>query len=287
MFRLMRPRQWTKNLLLFAALIFANKFFDPESAILACLAFTAFCLASSSAYVINDLLDAERDRRHPVKRNRPIAAGQVSPGRAAALACVLTVTALGIAFGIAPAFGVAMSIYLVSTHFYSLVGKNVVILDVLMIAFGFVIRAIAGALAIDVPISDWFILCTAFLALFLAVSKRKAELVALKDDAESFRPVLGHYTETSLNTFTAVTMSAAMISYGLYVLDFQRAHAADAHLLMLTFPIVIFGIFRYHHLTETTDMGDKPEEVLLRDRPIQVCSILFAAFAVVALYFAD
>jgi 4-hydroxybenzoate polyprenyltransferase len=287
MFRLMRPRQWTKNLLLFAALIFANKFFDANSILLACLGFVAFCLASSSAYIINDLLDADRDRRHPVKRNRPIAAGEVSTGRAAALACVLTVAALGIAFRIAPGFGIATAIYLASTHFYSLIGKNVVILDVLMIAFGFVIRAIAGALAINVPISDWFILCTAFLALFLAVSKRKAELVALKEDAESVRPVLAHYTETSLNTFTAVTMSAAMISYGLYVLDFQRAHAADSRLLMLTFPVVIFGIFRYHHLTETTDMGDKPEEVLLRDRPIQACAILFATFAAAALYFAD
>jgi 4-hydroxybenzoate polyprenyltransferase len=287
MFRLMRPRQWTKNLLLFAALIFANKFFDANSIILACLGFVAFCMASSSAYVINDLLDADRDRRHPAKRNRPIAAGEVSTGRAVALAGVLTVAALGIAFRIAPGFGIATAIYLASTHFYSLIGKNVVILDVLMIAFGFVIRAIAGALAINVPISDWFILCTAFLALFLAVSKRKAELVALKEDAESVRPVLARYTETSLNTFTAVTMSAAMISYGLYVLDFQRAHAADSRLLMLTFPVVIFGIFRYHHLTETTDMGDKPEEVLLRDRPIQACAILFATFAAVALYFAD
>jgi len=287
MFRLMRPRQWTKNLLLFAALIFANKLFDAESIILACLGFVAFCLASSSAYVINDLLDADLDRRHPVKRDRPVASGAVSPGTAAALAGVLTLAALATAFGIATGFGVATLIYLASTHFYSLIGKNVVILDVLMIAFGFVIRAIAGALAIDVPISDWFILCTAFLALFLAVSKRKAELVSLKEDAESIRPVLGHYTETSLNTFTAVTMSAAMISYGLYILDFQRTHAADSRLLMLTFPIVIFGIFRYHHLTETSDMGDKPEEVLLRDRPIQACAILFATFAVIALYFAD
>ena len=287
MFRLMRPRQWTKNLLLFAALIFANKLFDADSIILACLGFAAFCLASSSGYVINDLLDADRDRRHPVKRNRPVASGKVSPGKAAALAFVLTVAAFSIAFWIAPAFGIATAIYLASTHFYSLVGKNVVILDVLMIAFGFVIRAIAGALAIDVPISDWFILCTAFLALFLAISKRKSELVSLQEDAESVRPVLARYTETSLNTFTAVTMSAAMISYGLYVLDFQRTHAADSRLLMLTFPTVIFGIFRYHYLTETTDMGDKPEEVLLRDRPIQACGVLFAAFAVVALYFAD
>jgi len=286
MFRLMRPRQWTKNLLLFAALVFANELFDAESVVLACLGFAAFCLASSSTYIVNDLLDVERDRRHPVKRNRPIAAGDVTSGKAVALACVLTAASLGIAFWIAPAFGAATVLYLVSTHFYSLVGKNVVILDVLIIAFGFVIRAVAGALAITVPISDWFILCTAFLALFLAVSKRKSELVTLKEGAASFRPVLARYTETSLTTYIAVTMAAAMLCYGLYVLDFQRAHGGDSRLLMLTFPTVVFGIFRYHHLTETTDMGDKPEEVLLRDRPIQACSVLFAAIAVVALYFA-
>jgi 4-hydroxybenzoate polyprenyltransferase len=281
----MRPRQWTKNLLLFAALIFANKLFDADSVLRVCLGFFAFCLASSSTYVVNDLLDVERDRRHPVKRNRPIAASEVSPAHAVALAGVLTVVSLGIAFRLAPAFGIATVLYIVSTHFYSLVGKNIVILDVLMIAFGFVIRAIAGALVIGVPISDWFILCTAFLALFLAVSKRKSELVSLKGDAETVRPVLARYTETSLNTYTAVTMAAAMLCYGLYVLDFQRVHGTDSRLLMLTFPTVVFGIFRYHHLTETTDMGDKPEEVLLRDRPIQACGALFAILAVIALYF--
>jgi 4-hydroxybenzoate polyprenyltransferase len=284
MFRLMRPRQWTKNLLLFAALIFANELFDSHSAILAAVGFVAFCLASSSVYVVNDLVDVDRDRCHPTKRNRPIASGAVSPSQAIALAAVLTAASLGIAFWLAPAFGYATVLYIASTHFYSLVGKNIVILDVLMIAFGFVIRAIAGALAIDVPISDWFILCTAFLALFLAVSKRKAELMSLKDDAAAIRPVLGRYTETSLNTYTAVTMSAAMICYGLYVLDFQRAQGHESGMLMWTFPAVVFGIFRYHHLTETTDLGDKPEEVLLSDRPIQACGLIFALLAVVALY---
>jgi 4-hydroxybenzoate polyprenyltransferase len=287
MFRLMRPRQWTKNLLLFAALIFANKLFETHYVLLATIGFAAFCLASSSTYIINDLLDVERDRRHPTKRNRPIAAGLVSPRQALALATVLTIVSLGLAFWLAPAFGWATVIYIVSTHFYSMVGKNVVILDVLMIAFGFVIRAIAGALAIDVPISDWFILCTAFLALFLAVSKRKAELVSLGEGAAAARPVLARYTETSLNTYTAVTMSAAIISYGLYVLDFQRLHGDESRMLMLTFPAVVFGIFRYHHLTETTDMGDKPEEVLLSDRPIQLCGLIFGLVAVAALYQAN
>jgi len=284
MLRLLRSRQWTKNLLLFAALIFAKELFNGDAALLALLGFAAFCLASSSVYVINDLLDAELDRSHPIKRNRPIASGAVSPGRAAGVAAVLTITSLTLAFWITPAFGVSVVLYIVLTHFYSLVGKNVVILDVLLIAFGFVIRAIAGALAISVPISDWFILCAAFLALFMAVSKRKAELVALGEDAGNTRPVLNRYTETSLNTYTAVTMAATLICYGLYVLDFHRATGDDSRLLMLTFPLVVFGVFRYHHLAESTDMGDKPEEVLLRDRPIQMCGLGFGILAVVSLY---
>jgi 4-hydroxybenzoate polyprenyltransferase len=284
MLRLLRPRQWTKNLLLFAALVFAEDLFDADAVVLASLGFAAFCLASSSVYIINDLLDAERDRLHPEKRNRPIASGAISPGRATAVAAALTVASLALAFWLAPGFGVATILYVGLTHFYSIVGKNVVILDVVLIAFGFVIRAIAGALAIAVPISDWFILCTAFLALFLAVSKRKAELVTLKEGAGSTRPVLDRYTETSLNTYTAVTMAAALICYGLYILDFQRQAGSDSRLLMLTFPVVVFGIFRYHHLTETTGMGDRPEEVLLRDRPIQLCALGFALAAVTALY---
>jgi 4-hydroxybenzoate polyprenyltransferase len=287
MLRLLRARQWTKNLLLFAALIFARELFDADALFLATLGFVAFCLASSSVYVVNDLLDLERDRHHPEKCKRPIAAGDVKPAQAAALAAFLTPVALGIAFWIGPKFCVAVAIYIAMTHFYSIVGKNIAILDVLLIAFGFVIRAIAGALAIGVPISDWFILCTAFLALFLAVTKRKTELLALGGDTPRSRPVLAHYTENSLNTFIATTMAATLISYGLYVLDFQRHSGGDFRLLMGTFPIVVFGVFRYHQLAETTSMGDKPEEVLLRDRPIQVCGVLFAAVAVAALYWAS
>jgi 4-hydroxybenzoate polyprenyltransferase len=284
MLRLLRPRQWTKNLLLFAALVFAKELFDADAVVLASLGFAAFCLASSSAYIINDLLDAERDRLHPEKRNRPIASGAIAPGRAAVVAVALTAVSLALAFWVAPAFGISVVLYLGLTHFYSLVGKNAVVLDVLLIAFGFVIRAIAGALAIAVPISDWFILCMAFLALFLAVSKRKAELVALKEEAGNTRPVLEQYTETSLDTYTAVTMAATLICYGLYVFDFQKQASSDSQILILTLPIAVFGVFRYHHVAETTGMGDKPEEVLLRDRPIQLCALAFALVAVAALY---
>jgi 4-hydroxybenzoate polyprenyltransferase len=284
MLRLLRPRQWTKNLLLFAALVFARELFDANAVYLATLGFVAFCLASSSVYVVNDLLDADRDRNHPEKRNRPIASGAVSRSHAVVLAAAITVISLAIAFRIGPEFGGAVILYITMTHFYSLKGKNIVILDVLLIAFGFVIRAIAGALAIRVPISDWFILCTAFLALFLAVTKRKAELVTLQGNAANTRPVLEQYTEATLNSFIATTMAATLISYGLYLIDFQRQASSDLRLLMVTFPLVVFGVFRFHQLAETTSMGDKPEEVLLRDRPIQLCGILFGLVAVTALY---
>jgi 4-hydroxybenzoate polyprenyltransferase len=282
--RLLRPGQWTKNLLLFAALVFAKKLFVGEALALATLGFASFCLAASSVYVINDLLDAGRDRMHPEKRRRPIAAGVVSPGLAAGLAGLLTAAALALAFWIGPEFGAAALAYLGTTHFYSLVGKNVVILDVMLIAAGFVIRAVAGALAIDVPTSDWFIVCTLFLALFLALSKRKAEMQALAGDAVRARPVLERYTTSSLDAFTATSMAAALISYALYVLDFHKQSPADFALLWLTVPFVLFAVFRYHLLVETGGFGEKPEEVALLDRPFQVCVLGFALTAVAALY---
>jgi len=282
--RLLRPGQWTKNLLLFAALIFAKKLFVGHALALATLGFVSFCLAASSVYVVNDLLDAERDRLHPEKRRRPIAAGTVSTGAAVGMAGLLSAAALSLAFWIGADFGAAVLIYLGMTHFYSLAGKNVVVLDVMLIAAGFVVRAVAGALAIDVPISDWFIVCTLFLALFLALSKRKAEMLALEANASRARPVLERYTTSSLNAFTATSMAAALISYALYVLDFNKQSEADFALLWLTVPFVLFAVFRYHLLVETGGFGEKPEEVALLDRPFQLCVLGFAATAVAALY---
>jgi 4-hydroxybenzoate polyprenyltransferase len=280
----MRPKQWTKNALLFAALVFARKLFDLDALALAGLAFTSFCLASASVYVVNDVLDAERDRMHPEKRHRPLASGAVSPAVAAILAAVLTTLSLGLALWIGPTFALAVGVYIAMTHFYTIAGKNVVILDVMLIAAGFVIRAVAGALAIDVPISDWFVVCTLFLALFLALSKRKAEMLALKAGASRARPVLERYTRPSLDAFTATSMAAALISYALYVLDIHKETLEPFPLIWLTVPCVLFGLFRYHLLVEQGGCGEKPEEVILTDRPIQVCVLVFVALAIGALY---
>jgi 4-hydroxybenzoate polyprenyltransferase len=278
--RLLRPRQWTKNALLFAALVFAEKLFDADALLRASLAFVSFCLAASSAYVVNDWIDAPRDREHPEKRKRPIASGEVGRGAALLLALALTAGAFGLAAGLGTEFLGAVLVYVALTHFYSLVGKNVVILDAMLVSAGFVIRAVAGALAIHVPSSDWFVLCTLFLALFLALSKRRAELLRLGDDASRARPVLAAYTPGILSLFTATSMTAALITYAIYV----HAVIEKYPRLGLSLPFVIFGLFRYQLLVETRGLGEKPEDVVFVDRPFQACLFGFAAVALAALY---
>ncbi len=285
MFRLLRPRQWVKNLLVFAALVFAKELFVPASLATACLAFVAFCIASSSVYVVNDLVDAERDRLHPDKRHRPIASGEVSQTRALLLAAVLSVAALGLSFWIGVGFGSVVLGYILLTHFYSFVGKNIVIVDILMISTGFVLRAVAGALAIHVPFSGWFVLCTLFVALFVAISKRKAELAGGGGSVEhGARPVLAEYTEHALTVFIGTSMAAAVISYSLYVQAILEETGSEQRLLAFTVPIVIFAIFRYYLLVDTGSLGEKPEEIFLRDRPFQLGVLGFGLVAVAALY---
>jgi 4-hydroxybenzoate polyprenyltransferase len=278
--RLLRPRQWSKNLLVFAAAAFANQLFVPKSAGLAALAFVAFCLASSSVYVINDLLDVERDRQHPKKRLRPIAAGEISPRAAIRIAIALTLASLGIALWVSWELATAIAIYIALVHFYSMVGKHIVILDTMLVAAGFVLRAVGGAIAIDVPSSSWFVLCTFFAALFLALAKRRAEMLALSDGAGDHRSVLGEYTESTLSAYTSAVIAATTISYALYVID-----SADRfRLLPLTVPFVLFAVFRYHHLVETAGLGERPEDVFLGDRAFQTGVVAFLAAALAAIY---
>jgi decaprenyl-phosphate phosphoribosyltransferase len=282
--RLLRPRQWIKNLLLFAALVFARQLFVPRSIALAALAFVAFCLASSSVYVVNDLVDVERDRQHPEKRLRPIASGAVPVRSAALVAAALTLLSLAISLAIGRSFVAAVIVYLGTSHFYSLAGKNVVVLDAMLVAAGFVIRAVAGALAIRVPYSDWFVLCTLFLALFIVFSKRRAELLALGGRAPHSRPALALYTEASLAAFTASSMAAAVISYSLYVQDMHERVGPALRLLPFTVPFVIFVIFRYHLLVERGTLGERPEEAIFRDRTLLGSLLGFAAVALAAFY---
>jgi 4-hydroxybenzoate polyprenyltransferase len=278
--RLLRPRQWPKNLLVFAAVVFAEQLRDPMSASLAGLAFVAFCLASSSVYVINDLMDAEVDRQHPVKRLRPIAAGEIGKGTAICLAAALTLGAFGLAAMISRPFAITIAVYIALVHFYSTVGKHIVILDVMLIAAGFVLRAVGGALAIQVPSSHWFVLCTFFAALFLALSKRQAEMISQTGGSSGHRAVIGEYNEAALNTYTTTAIAATAITYSLYAID----SAALFPLLPLTVPFVLFALFRYHHLVETAGLGERPEEVFQRDRTLQVCVLAFITVSMMAIY---
>jgi 4-hydroxybenzoate polyprenyltransferase len=278
--RLLRPQQWTKNLLVFAAAIFANELFVPWSAALAALAFVTFCLASSSVYIVNDLFDAELDRQHPVKRSRPIASGEIGVASAIWLAAALALVALGLAAAINGPFAIAIGSYIALVLFYSIAGKHIVILDTMLVAVGFVLRAVGGALAIQVPSSDWFVLCTFFAALFLALSKRRAEMISQDGGSAGHRAVIGEYSESGLATYTAAAIAATVITYSLYAID----SAPLFPLLPLTVPFVLFAVFRYHHLVETAGLGEQPEEVFMRDRTFQVCVLAFLALSMLAIY---
>lgn len=278
--RLMRPRQWSKNLLVFAALIFANRLLSMDSVGLALMGFASFCLASSSAYVVNDLLDVERDRLHPTKRRRPIAAGEITTSAAIVLILILTVSSFAIAAWIGWMFAAVVVTYVVQVHFYSMIGKHVVILDAMLIAAGFVLRAVGGAVAIDVPSSNWFVLCTFFAALFLALTKRRAEKLALRGEAIKTRSVLEQYTDSTLAAYTAAAIAATTISYALYVISASTLYPR----LPLTVPFVVFAVFRYYHVVETAGLGEKPEDVFVEDRPFQIGVIAFAVAALAALY---
>jgi 4-hydroxybenzoate polyprenyltransferase len=270
----MRPRQWSKNLLVFAGILFAAKLGDAHRWLEAIAAFAAYCAASSAAYLVNDVLDAEADRQHPVKRNRPVARGELSAGGALALAAVLAVAGLALVGGFDPWSAAYLGGFLGLQAAYSLRLKHVVLIDVMAIGALFVIRAAAGAQAVDVPISPWLLVCTALLALFLALAKRRAELVAVGAEETPARPVLEGYSLALVDQLVSIVAASAVIAYSLYTFT-----ARDSHALMATIPFVLFGIFRYLLLIHRHDLGEEPENVLLTDLPIL---LTVAAWAVTA-----
>jgi 4-hydroxybenzoate polyprenyltransferase len=274
----LRPRQWTKNLLLFAGLIFAARLGDLSSWVEATTAFFAYCAASSASYLVNDVRDAPHDRLHPVKRARPIARGELSPRLAEVLAALLIFCAVLL---VAP-LGIA-SILFLCTFFalqaaYTLTLKHVVLLDVMTIGGLFVVRAAAGAAAVEVRISPWLLLCTALLALFLALAKRRGELVLVGAEATPGRPVLEGYSLALVDQLVTIVAASTVISYCLYTFT-----ARDSKAMMVTIPFVVFGVFRYLLLMHRRDLGEEPEEVLLRDVPILLCIAGWAACAAVIL----
>ncbi|MER3475030.1 MAG: decaprenyl-phosphate phosphoribosyltransferase [Armatimonadota bacterium] len=277
----MRPRQWSKNLLLFAGLLFAEKLDDMSRVRLNVLAFVSFCLISGAVYIYNDLQDLEQDRLHPQKRLRPIASGKLPVSVAGWWMMGAMLTGLLLAFWIRPAFGWLAVLYVLLSLGYSLSGKQIVILDVFLIAGGFVLRALAGAVAIDVSISGWLLACTTLLSLFLGFCKRRHELALLGEDAVNHRVTLGEYSIGLLDQFIAIVSSATIITYALYTI--QSATAAQHEDLKYTIPVVMYGIFRYLYLVHRKDLGGAPEQVLLEDRGIQATILLWIALAVWAI----
>ncbi len=280
----LRPDQWIKNLLVFAGLIFGERLGDVDSLVTAIGAFWVFCGLSSAMYLVNDLTDREEDRRHPIKSQRPIAAGHLSGGAAMGAAAILLVGALGFAFRVNVEFAVVSLSYVGLVAAYSRVLKHVVILDVLVIAGGFVLRAVGGAVAVGVPISQWLLVCTILLALFLGLSKRRHEVTLLGDAAASHRQALAHYSSGLLDQLITIVAGATLVSYALYTAEPATVERFGTDRLTWTFPFPIYGIFRYLYLVHHHDGGGSPTEMLLRDRPLLFCVGLWAAAIVLIIY---
>jgi 4-hydroxybenzoate polyprenyltransferase len=280
----MRPHQWVKNFPVFAGLVFGGQLFVGEQVLRAGGAFAAMCLAASATYLFNDLRDREADRQHPLKRNRPIASGRLPESRALMAALVLTVAALALGFMLVPSAGVVLAAYLALTTLYSAAAKHVVILDVMMLAAGFVLRVLLGAFAVGVPASYWLLLCTFTVALFLGFGKRRAELLSLESAAVNHRPVLGQYSPVFLDQMIAIVTSATLVCYILYTVDRRTAEVFHTRLLVLTVPFVLYGLFRYLYLLYHRQRGDSPTTTILLDPAFLLNGLLWAAACVAVIY---
>jgi 4-hydroxybenzoate polyprenyltransferase len=265
-FAAMRPHQWTKNLLVFAGIIFAARLGDPIRWLEAVACFGAYCAASSSAYLVNDVRDREADRAHPGKRRRPIASGDLGVRTALWLAATLAVLALCFTMPLGLKSIVLLLAFAVAQVSYTLGFKHVVIVDVLLIAILFVLRAAAGAAAVHVVISPWLLLCTGLLSLFLALAKRRGELVLAERNETPGRPVLDGYTVVALDQLITIVAASTIVAYCLYTFS-----ARESSVMMVTIPFVVFGVFRYLLLVQHQDAGEEPDRLLLTDRPIQLC----------------
>jgi 4-hydroxybenzoate polyprenyltransferase len=266
----MRPKQWTKNLVVFAGIIFAQKIFIESYVLKTLFAFAIFCVLSGSVYIINDIVDIEKDRAHPHKKFRPLASSRLNASLAAGFAVLAAVASLGAAFWLNINFGSSAVAYLALTTAYSFKLKNVVIVDVLAIAIGFVFRAVAGATAIMVNISPWLLVCTFLLALFLALTKRRHELLLLEGDAFLHRKILDEYKPEMLEQMISVVTSSTVMAYSLYT--FTSGHS---QYLMGTIPFVIYGVFRYMYLVHQKNIGGSPESALFRDWPMVINILLW------------
>ena len=280
-----RPYHWIKNLFVFAALIFARKYTHPQDIGHTILAFIVFCLGASAVYFFNDLADRENDKLHPIKKDRPIASGKLSVVAAWVITVILLSAATLIGYNLGVSFLMLLAIYLFLNFAYSMGLKNIVILDVMSLAFGFVIRAAAGAAAINVPISSWLLICTTLLALFLGFAKRRQELLVLGNEAVSHRRSLAHYSPYFLDQMISVVTASTVIAYTFYTLSPEIKEKFGTGELVLTVPFVLYGIFRYLYLVHQKEEGGNPTKLLLTDGPLLVCVGLWIITVIVILQF--
>jgi len=276
-----RPRQWTKNVFVFAALIFDGKLFHLNDFLRTLAGFGLFCIISSAVYIFNDLLDIEADRNHPVKKNRPIASGKIPLPVAIITGLLLTLVALVASYLLAWQFCLTLLVYFVMMLAYSKWLKHIPILDVLILAAGFVLRVHSGTTLIIVQrFSPWLYVLMTLLALYLGFGKRRAELTLLANDANTHRKVLDGYTLPLLDQFITIVSASTILAYSLYTFD----RLPGNHDLMLTIPFVIYALFRYLYLIQVEQIGGEPEEILLTDRPFQISIILWALAVLVVFY---
>lgn len=282
--RALRPRQWIKNGFVFAALIFDGQLFEPAPTLRTTLGFLLLCAASSTVYILNDIADVEADRAHPTKRFRPIASGELPINAARLGGLLLLLISLGGSFTLSLGLGLIVLTYLILNFFYSYWLKHVPIIDVFIIASGFVLRVGAGVSLIEVErFSPWLYVCTTLLALFIGFGKRRAELKLLADQANSHRRVLDGYSLDLLDQLIVIVSALTIMAYSLYT--FSAENLPSSHLMMLTIPFVIYGIFRYLHLIHVEQLGGAPEELVIRDRPLLAALVLWGLSSIAFLYF--
>ncbi len=281
----MRPRQWTKNVIIYAGLVFDGQMFNGPAFARVTLSFILLCLISSTVYIVNDLVDIESDRQHPTKKNRALPSGQLPIWLAIVGAVVLPTASILIAFTFSAPFAAVLIMYLVLQLLYSFWLKHVVILDVLVVAAGFVLRVTAGVVVIEVArFSPWLYACTALLALFLIIGKRRQEFLQLADKAGSVRVTLRQYNLPLLDDMLRMVMTGTLIAYLLYAIEEPSELLQGSNLALLTVPFVVYGVFRYLYLMHVKGDGSAPDEVLLKDRPIQLAILLWGATFVLILY---
>lgn len=280
----LRVYQWPKNLLVFGALVFSQELTDIGQLLRSIAAFAVMCAASSAVYILNDLNDVEKDRAHPEKCRRPFASGTLSVATGIVMMIGLAIGALAAAFLIHVQFAAVVLIYMVLNVFYSTLLKNIPIIDVMIVALGFVLRAIAGAMAIDVVFSNWLVVCTLFLALFLALGKRRRELLALEDGGSSHREVLAHYSVPFLEQLILIMATCTLIVYVSYVCSPEVTKRFGTDKLYFTIPFVVYGLFRYIYLVHHRQGGGDPSKTLLTDGPLLAAVVMWGLTSMYFIY---